>query len=72
MSVLHLLGTAGDGGAETYFVDLVAALKRAGVDEVAAIRAHASREAALTTTRSTSASSPFGTRPRIAGPSSAR
>jgi len=47
MSVLHLLGTAGDGGAETYFVDLVAALKRAGVDEAAAIRAHASREAAL-------------------------
>ena len=47
MSVLHLLGTAGDGGAETYFVDLVAALKRAGVDEAAAIRAHAEREAAL-------------------------
>src|SRR5258707_7989646 len=47
MSVLHLLGTAGDGGAETYFVDLVAALKRAGVDEAAAIRAHPSREAAL-------------------------
>jgi len=47
MSVLHLLGTAGDGGAETYFVDLVAALKRAGVDEAAAIRAHAAREAAL-------------------------
>ncbi len=45
MSVLHLLGTAGDGGAETYFVDLVAALKRAGVDEAAAIRAHPSREA---------------------------
>jgi glycosyltransferase involved in cell wall biosynthesis len=47
MSVLHLLGTAGDGGAETYFVDLVAALKRAGVDEAAAIRAHMSREAEL-------------------------
>ena len=47
MSVLHLLGTAGDGGAETYFVDLVAALKRAGVGEAAAIRAHAAREAAL-------------------------
>jgi hypothetical protein len=29
MSVLHLLGTAGDGGAETYFVDLVRALARA-------------------------------------------
>jgi hypothetical protein len=35
MSVLHLLGTAGDGGAETYFVDLVTALRRAGVDEAA-------------------------------------
>lgn len=47
MSVLHLLGTAGDGGAETYFVDLVTALKRAGVSEAAAIRSHPSREAAL-------------------------
>src|SRR6185369_14535214 len=47
MSVLHLLGTAGDGGAETYFVDLVAALKRAGVGEAAAIRGHPAREAAL-------------------------
>ena len=47
MSVLHLLGTAGDGGAETYFVDLVMALRRAGVDEACAIRRHAGREAAL-------------------------
>ena len=47
MSVLHLLGTAGDGGAETYFVDLVAALKRAGVGEAAVIRGHTEREAAL-------------------------
>jgi len=47
MSVLHLLGTAGDGGAETYFVDLVTALRRAGVGEAAAIRRHAGREAAL-------------------------
>ena len=47
MSVLHLLGTAGDGGAETYFVDLVAALKRAGVGEAAVIRGHGEREAAL-------------------------
>jgi glycosyltransferase involved in cell wall biosynthesis len=47
MSVLHLLGTSGDGGAETYFVDLVAALRRAGVGEAAAIRAHAGRETAL-------------------------
>lgn len=48
MSVLHLLGTAGDGGAETYFVDLVTALQRAGVGQAAAIRRHAGREAALT------------------------
>lgn len=47
MSVLHLLGTAGEGGAETYFVDLVAALKRAGVEEAAAIRANPAREARL-------------------------
>jgi glycosyltransferase involved in cell wall biosynthesis len=47
MSVLHLLGTAGEGGAETYFLDLVNALKRAGVDEAAAVRPHAGREAAL-------------------------
>lgn len=47
MSVLHLLGTAGEGGAETYFVDLVTALKRAGVAEAAAIRRHAWRERAL-------------------------
>ena len=48
MSVLHLLGTAGEGGAETYFVDLVKALKRAGVSEAAAIHANAGREARLT------------------------
>jgi glycosyltransferase involved in cell wall biosynthesis len=47
MSVLHLLGTAGDGGAETYFVDLLRALQDAGVGQAAAIRRHAGREAAL-------------------------
>lgn len=47
MSVLHLLGTAGDGGAETYFVELVRALARAGVGQAAALRRHAAREAAL-------------------------
>lgn len=47
MSVLHLLGTAGDGGAETYFVDLVGALARAGVGQAAAIRANAGRQARL-------------------------
>ena len=47
MSVLHLLGTAGEGGAETYFLDLIAALTDDGVAQAAAIRANASREAAL-------------------------
>jgi len=47
MSVLHLLGTSGDGGAETYFLDLVRALARAGVAEAVAMRRHAGREAAL-------------------------
>jgi glycosyltransferase involved in cell wall biosynthesis len=47
MSVLHLLGTAGEGGAETYFVDLLKALRRAGVAEAAVIRGNAQREARL-------------------------
>jgi hypothetical protein len=47
MSVLHLLGTAGEGGAETYFVDLVTALAGAGVAQSAAIRSNPHRQAAL-------------------------
>lgn len=47
MSVLHLLGSGADGGAETYFVELVAAMRRAGVEEACAIRHHPAREAAL-------------------------
>ncbi|WP_310541466.1 glycosyltransferase [Phenylobacterium sp.] len=47
MSVLHLLGTAGEGGAETYFVDLVTGLASAGVSQAAAIRPNANRQAAL-------------------------
>lgn len=47
MSVLHLLGTAGDGGAETYFLDLIRALKASGVDQAAAIRRHTGRAEAL-------------------------
>jgi len=47
MSVLHLLGTAGEGGAETYFVDLLGALARAGLTQAAAIRPNPNREAAL-------------------------
>ncbi len=48
MSVLHLLGTAGEGGAETYFVDLVSALARTGLAEACALRGNATREAQLT------------------------
>ena len=47
MTVLHLLGSRGDGGAETYFLDLVAALARSGLSQAAAIRAHPAREQAL-------------------------
>lgn len=46
MSALHLLGSAGEGGAETYFVDLVTALAPE-TPTTAAIRANAGREAAL-------------------------
>ena len=48
MSVLHLLGTAGEGGAETYFVDLVSALQQAGVAQACAIRGSPTRLAQLT------------------------
>lgn len=44
---LHLLGSAADGGAETYFTDLVTALHAGGRPTSAAIRHHAGREAAL-------------------------
>jgi glycosyltransferase involved in cell wall biosynthesis len=47
MSVLHLLGTSGEGGAETYFVGLIQAMAREGVVQAAAIRRHAGRQATL-------------------------
>ena len=49
MAVLHLLGSAADGGAETYFVHLVTALHKAGVPTQAAVREHEGREAAFYT-----------------------
>ncbi|MFZ5721062.1 MAG: glycosyltransferase [Pseudomonadota bacterium] len=73
MSVLHLLGTAGEGGAETYFVDLVEALGRAGVPQAAAIRRNAGREARLKAAGVPFKTFPFGgpldilTRPATAG-----
>ncbi len=47
MSVLQLLGSAVDGGAETYFTDLTRVLSAARTDQVAVIRAHAVRQSAL-------------------------
>ena len=47
MSVLHLLGSAADGGAETYFASLVGALARAGVRQSTAIRRHPARQRAV-------------------------
>ncbi len=60
MSVLHLLGTAGEGGAETYFMDLVEALQGAGVDQAAAIRRNAGREARLKAAGVAVKTLPFG------------
>ncbi|HWE45345.1 MAG TPA: glycosyltransferase [Caulobacteraceae bacterium] len=57
---LHLLGSSGEGGAETYFVDLVSALKGAGLPTQAAIRANAGREAALAAVGVETAVLPFG------------
>jgi len=73
MSVLHLLGTSGDGGAETYFLDLVRALGRAGVAQAAVLRRHAARQAALAAAGVPAKVLPFGgpldilTRPAAAG-----
>jgi glycosyltransferase involved in cell wall biosynthesis len=47
MTVLHLLGSPGDGGAETYFLHLVAALAEDGLGQAAALHANAGREKAL-------------------------
>ena len=72
MSVLHLLGSRGDGGAETYFVDLVRALHAAGMEQACAVRPHAERSRVLTAAGATVGSFGFGgpidllTRPRIA------
>ncbi len=47
MAVLHLLGSPGEGGAETYFLHLLAALADDGLAQAAAIHANPPREAAL-------------------------
>jgi len=47
MTVLHLLGSPGDGGAETYFLHLARALAEDGLSQAAALHANSKREAAL-------------------------
>ena len=47
MSVAHLLGSADDGGAEKYYVDLIGALHAGRIAQGAALRGHAGRERAL-------------------------
>ena len=47
MTVLHLLGSPGDGGAETYFLSLVEALQADGLSQAVALHANGGREAAL-------------------------
>lgn len=72
MSVLHLLGSAADGGAETYFASLVGALARAGVKQACAIRRHPARQRAVAEAGVPVRAFRFGgpidvfTRPRIA------
>jgi glycosyltransferase involved in cell wall biosynthesis len=44
MSLVQTLGSAVNGGAETYFVSLTGAFWRAGITQAAAIRAHKGRE----------------------------
>jgi glycosyltransferase involved in cell wall biosynthesis len=69
---LHLLGSAGEGGAETYFVDLVRAVYAAGLPTSAVIRANAGRERALAAAglaydvRPFSGAFDFVTRPAVA------
>jgi glycosyltransferase involved in cell wall biosynthesis len=60
MSVLHLLGSRGDGGAETYFVDLVSALHSAGMEQTCAMRRHVERDRALAQAGVVARAFPFG------------
>lgn len=72
MKVLHVMAGAEHGGAETYFVDLVSALARAGLDQRAVIRRHAARAAKLRAAGVKTVELAFGgrldlaTRPRLA------
>ena len=43
MKAVQLLGSAKDGGAETYFLALIEALQAEGVEQACALRPHAAR-----------------------------
>ena len=60
MTILHVLGSPGDGGAETYFVDLVTSLHLEDGDQAAAIRPHPRRETTLAEAGVPLATAPFG------------
>lgn len=72
MNALQLLGSAGDGGAETYFLALTEAMARDGLAQACAIRPHAGRQARLAALDIPVRTAPFGgpldlvTRPRLA------
>jgi glycosyltransferase involved in cell wall biosynthesis len=65
------MGSSGDGGAETYFLSLVEALRREGVPQAVALRPHTARERALAELGIPTKVLPFTrfdltTRPRVA------
>jgi glycosyltransferase involved in cell wall biosynthesis len=60
MKALQLLGSAKDGGAETYFVALAEALQAGGLPQAAAIRAHPAREKRLNDLHIPGIVAPFG------------
>ncbi|MDB5459468.1 MAG: glycosyltransferase, partial [Caulobacteraceae bacterium] len=60
MKALQLLGSAKDGGAETYFLSLVEALHADGLPQACALRAHAGRERRLGELGVPACAAPFG------------
>ena len=60
MKAVQLLGSAKDGGAETYFLALVEALQAAGVPQACAVRPHAARERGLAQNGLPLITAPFG------------
>ena len=60
MKALQLLGSAKDGGAETYFLSLVEALQAGGLPQACAIRTHPAREQRLAAADIPASVLPFG------------